>query len=96
MPNLADINSTATPSVHIYARMQCPFGFKYGDDGRLQPDDREQVVVREARWYRGQRLTLQEVADQLNRRGHRNRAGGPFNATQIHRMIRRSSRPTVA
>ncbi len=53
-----------------------PYGYRVAEDGvNLVEDAQEQEIIREARALREQGLSLRRVAQELARRGHRNRAG---------------------
>lgn len=69
-----------------YTGGEAPFGFKVVGD-RVVPEPAEQVVVDAAKALRGAGLSLRKVAAQLAARGFRSRAGTPFEAAQVQRMV---------
>ncbi len=65
-----------------------PFGFRVASDGeRLEPEPAEQAILSEARALRRAGLSLESVARRLDANGFRSRAGRPFAAVQIARMV---------
>ena len=75
---------------------QAPFGFRVAADGvRLEEDDAEQQVVRQARRLRASGLSLRKVAKALGGLGHVSRAGRPFAASQVRRMTEASEREST-
>ena len=69
-----------------YTGGQVRYGFRLGDDGRLEMDDIEQEVLALVKALRGQGLSGHVTAARLNALGYRNRAGGEFHAAQVARM----------
>jgi DNA invertase Pin-like site-specific DNA recombinase len=65
---------------------ESPFGFRVEDE-RLAPIESEQHVIMEARRLRVAGLSLRAVARELDAAGMRSRAGRPFAAVQIRRMV---------
>jgi len=63
-----------------------PFGFA-GSDGRLDPLPEEQRVIAIARDLRAHGLSLREIADLLNRDGHRTKRGREWHAQQVARVL---------
>jgi DNA invertase Pin-like site-specific DNA recombinase len=75
------------------------YGHRVDADGRVVPDDQEQAVLAAVLEFTRGRLwnaSPQEVADYLNSRGFRNRAGRPFGRTVALRIIKRLSQETAA
>ena len=66
-----------------------PTGWRVNGKGLLEVDPREQETLREARRLREAGMTLQQVADELTRLGHRSRAGTPYHRKQVSRMLAR-------
>jgi len=69
-----------------YTGGQVRYGFRLGDNGRLEADDTEQEVLALVKALRGQELSDHVTAARLNALGYRNRAGGVFHAAQVARM----------
>lgn len=66
-----------------------PWGYRLADDGvRLVEDAREQEMVRSVLRDRAKGLSLLKIAARLEARGHRNRAGRPFNHNTIAQIVR--------
>lgn len=63
------------------------FGFRLAADGRLEAQEGEQTVIREARALRAAGLSLRAVARRLEGDGHRTRTGRVFAPVQISRML---------
>jgi DNA invertase Pin-like site-specific DNA recombinase len=63
-----------------------PFGFA-GSDGRLDPLPEEQRVIAIARDLRAHGRSLREIADLLNRDGHRTKRGREWHAQQVARVL---------
>jgi DNA invertase Pin-like site-specific DNA recombinase len=65
-----------------------PYGYRLADDGvQLVPDEREQLVLAEARRLSGAGLSLRAVARALDHLGLCSRNGRPFAAVQVQRML---------
>lgn len=65
-----------------------PYGFKLGKDGvRLIPVEREQTLLRLARSFRGEGLSLRAVARKLEARGYVNRRARRFDPRQVSRIL---------
>lgn len=65
-----------------------PYGFAVGEDGvSLVPVESERVIAARARVLRGEGRSLRAVASQLSAEGHASRAGRPFAAAQVARML---------
>ena len=65
-----------------------PYGFRVSADGvLLEKEPAEQAVLAEARTLRGAGLSLRAVAQELDKAGMRSRAGRPFAAGQVARMV---------
>lgn len=62
------------------------FGFT-SEDGKLVPVQAEQDAITEAKRFREQGFSLRAVCRALDERGYRSRAGRPFAATQVARMV---------
>jgi site-specific DNA recombinase len=56
-------------------------------DGHLEAFHEEQQILDDARRLRGTGLSLRAVARELHQLGHRSRAGRPFAAIQVARML---------
>lgn len=86
---------TATAMRHLaekgrYTGGRVPYGYELGADGEtLLEVEAEQVVMRLARELRAQPMSLRAIADTLERRGHRSRAGTRFSASAIAAMLGR-------
>jgi hypothetical protein len=63
------------------------FGYRLAQDGRLEIQETEQAVIREARALRASGLSLRAVASHLDEQGFRTRTGRGFAAVQIRRMV---------
>jgi DNA invertase Pin-like site-specific DNA recombinase len=55
-----------------------PYGFRAGIDKTLQPNDDERHVLAVIQECREARYSLRDIAEELNRRGHRTRRGSPW------------------
>jgi hypothetical protein len=76
--------------------MTHPFGYRIVAGTRyVEPHEPEHVVVRMAMRLHHQRWTLREIADEISAH-YVNRAGQPFNATQVWRMLAREARYAMA
>jgi hypothetical protein len=75
--------------------VQRPYGWLFGSDGKLRADPEEIHIVRQAQQLRNEGDTLHQIANDLTFWGHRNRAGHPFNTTQVWRMLQRHARATL-
>jgi DNA invertase Pin-like site-specific DNA recombinase len=65
-----------------------PYGWQLDADGvHLINHVPEQAVIATVRGLRASGLSYRAIADELNRRGLVNRAGGRFNHTQVVRML---------
>ena len=65
-----------------------PYGWQLDADGvHLIDHAPEQAVIVTVRALRTSGLSYRAIADELNRRGMVNRAGGRFNHTQVVRML---------
>ena len=65
-----------------------PFGWRVAGDGvRVEPEAAEQAVVALVRQLRAEGSSLRAVAAELDARGLRSRAGRPFLAGQVRRML---------
>lgn len=65
-----------------------PYGWQLDADGvHLIDHAPEQAVIATVRVLRASGLSYRAIADELNRRGLVNRAGGRFNHTQVVRML---------
>lgn len=64
-----------------------PFGYRRGEDGRLQIDPERAEVVREIFARRAEKQMSKEIAAALNAAGKRSAKGGPFSANAIQRII---------
>lgn len=54
---------------------------------RLEPDPAEQLVIAKARDLRTGKLSLRAISRRLAEQGHVSRAGTPFDAKQVSRML---------
>lgn len=63
------------------------YGYAVGADGKLEPVETEQAVLRLARQYRAAGLSLRAVARRLAEGGFTTRGGGAFAPVQIRRMV---------
>jgi DNA invertase Pin-like site-specific DNA recombinase len=68
-----------------------PYGYGHDGDG-LVPMDAEQAVISTARTLREQGQSLEQIASELSRQGHRNRAGKVFARQSVHTMLRGPAR----
>jgi len=64
-----------------------PYGMRVGADGKLEPVEHEQAVLRMAAEFRATGLSLRGIAAQLDDAGIRSRAGKRFDANQIKRIL---------
>jgi DNA invertase Pin-like site-specific DNA recombinase len=64
-----------------------PFGYRRGEDGRLQVDPVRASVVREIFARRAEKEMSREIAEALNAAGARSARGGPFSANAVQRII---------
>ena len=65
-----------------------PFGSQLAPDGAsLLPNLDEQRVLRLLRELRGSGLTLQAIADELNRQGFRTRRGSSWQIRTVHHLL---------
>jgi len=65
-----------------------PYGWRWaGSGGRLVPIREEQAVRFLAKHLRGRGLSLQSIADELNRLGLPMRSGAPWSRQQVHRVV---------
>lgn len=71
-----------------------PYGFKY-NKFKLEPDDREQDIIKHATQLRSQHLSLRRVTEELNKTGYLSRADKPFQVTQVVNMLRPKDIATV-
>lgn len=84
---------TATAMRHLaekgrYTGGRVPFGYELGADGEMLLEvEAEQLVMRIAGELRTQGMSLRAIADTLERRGHRSRAGTKFSASAIAAML---------
>jgi hypothetical protein len=67
----------------------------FGSNGELRADPGEMYIVREAQKLRNEGRTLRQIANDLTFWEHRNRAGKPFNTTQVWRMLKRHACATL-
>ena len=65
---------------------EAPFGWRVGDEGRLEAIEGEQQVIAEARRLHLAGLSLRGIAGQLDVAGMRSRTGRVFAAAQVRRM----------
>jgi DNA invertase Pin-like site-specific DNA recombinase len=68
-----------------------PYGYRVEPDGRIVEDDQEQAVVSAILERTRGRLFAasgSDLADYLNRRGFRNRAGKPWHRSGVARIVR--------
>ena len=65
---------------------EAPFGWR-AVEGRLVTVEAEQATIVEARRLRAAGVSLRTVARELDRAGMRSRAGRPFVAVQVRRML---------
>ena len=70
-----------------YIGGQVPFGYQLAQGGRVEAHPQEQRVIAAARQLREDGLSLREIARELDGMGHRTRAGRPFAAVQVQRMV---------
>jgi site-specific DNA recombinase len=68
-----------------------PYGFEH-DGEALTPVEAEQRTIKAARALRGEGRSLEGIASELTRLGHRNRAGRPFARQSVHTMLRGPAR----
>lgn len=65
-----------------------PLGKVLLEDGvTLANEPQEQAIIGLARQLHNDGLSLRKIAEELNKQGHTNRAGGKFSKTQIVRMV---------
>jgi len=66
-----------------------PFGYRLGPDGKtLEVNPSEAQTIIEARKLHMGGRSLRQVAAELYATGHRTRKGGPFEASQVKRMLK--------
>lgn len=66
-----------------------PYGWRVGaDKKRLEPDPREQTILREAKRLRGRGVPLRGIIDSLGENGMLSRANKPFTVAAMHAMVR--------
>jgi len=70
-----------------YTGGEAPFGYRLGENGRLDAYEPEQAVIRDAQALRVAGLSLRAVAARLAAQGHRSRAGRAFAPVQVARMV---------
>ena len=63
-----------------------PYGSRVDADGKLEPVESEQAVLRVVEQLRGAGLSLRAIAAELDRAGLRSRTGKAFDPKQIARM----------
>lgn len=69
-----------------------PFGFCLAGDGvHLVAVEKEQAAINRARQLSGERRSYRAVAAQLAAEGYTSRTGRPFAASQVQRMLNRST-----
>ena len=66
-----------------------PHGYKLATDGEhIEPDSREQEVLRQVAELREQGMSLREISTELAKTGVFNRAGRPFNPNSVRAMVK--------
>lgn len=78
--------------------MSTRFGWKRGPHGEVLPCPREQALVQLARKLRDKGWSVECIAEELTRRGHRSRAGGAIRKHHVYKWlsrIRRVARPLL-
>jgi DNA invertase Pin-like site-specific DNA recombinase len=69
-----------------------PLGSKVGADGQtLETEAHEMEIVNVVRELRAAGMSIRGITAELERRGHRNRAGNPVAATQVVRILGRAA-----
>lgn len=67
---------------------EVPYGLRRGKNDNLVPDKYEQRVLRIIKRLRKAGKSGREIADEINKRGFRNRANKPFSFRSVHLRIR--------
>ena len=67
---------------------QTPYGLRRGKNDNLVPDKYEQRVLRIIKRLRKAGKTGKEIAEEINKRGFRNRANKPFCFHSVYNRIR--------
>jgi hypothetical protein len=73
---------------------RAPWGFRFGADGRLEPDEREQRILTIARHMRARGATLREIVDELASIQVVGRSGKPIGMTRVFEMLTGGKRKT--
>jgi site-specific DNA recombinase len=68
---------------------RAPFGYRAGDDGYLELDEREQGIIKRVENLREAGESWQSVADTLTAEGQRTRTGRPFSSSGLQQIWRR-------
>ncbi len=67
-----------------------PFGFRATPEGRLEREDREQMIIAEAVALRAAGRSFRDIALDLACRGFIGRAGRPLGLAQVHAILKRT------
>jgi len=70
-----------------YTGGKVPFGFEVDADGNLQPEPREQQILRDIRALRRDGMTLADIAEELNRREVERRNGNEWHQPALSRVL---------
>lgn len=71
-----------------------PYGFDHRQ-GRLVPNEREQLVIERMKWLRGHRHSFAEIADRLNTDRAPTKLGGPRYAATVRQVLERGGELTT-
>ena len=88
---LAERTSAAMQHMKAQGRRvgSIPHGYRLAADGdHIEPDTREQDVLRQAADLRAEGMTLREISAELARLGVFNREGRPFNPNSVRNMVK--------
>jgi len=70
-----------------YTGGRVPFGFEVDDEGNLQPDEREQQILRDIRELRRDGMTQAKIASELNSRGVNRRNANDWHQPALSRVL---------
>lgn len=88
---LAERTSAAMQHMKAQGRRvgSIPHGYRLAADGEhIEPDTREQDVLRQVAELKAQGMTLREISAELARLGVFNRQGRPFNPNSVRNMVK--------
>lgn len=70
-----------------------PYGFRVGEGKRLEPHPEERAALEELQRMRQRGLSFRQVARQATARGLLNRAGHPWDPSNLRRLLGRLAQP---